>query len=147
MIHTAKSTSAKTRSIVLRSADSGHIGGGEVGRKARALRRTRPRLGRTDWHTWRIMGWLGYPKEVLAAWANTGLNLLKAMSPYAWVLALVASLASLGVAIKILSLQLSGNRPEIIFTRMDLRDPYDEGLFDIGVTNVGRAQPTTIDST
>jgi hypothetical protein len=59
------------------------------------------------------------------------------MSPYAWALALIVSLASLAVSIKISTLQQSGNRPEIIFARLQLRDPYDDGLFDIGMTNVG----------
>jgi hypothetical protein len=36
-----------------------------------------------------------------------------------------------------LSLQQGGNRPQMTFNRVEIRDPYDGGIFSLGMLNVG----------
>jgi hypothetical protein len=62
---------------------------------------------------------------------------LKAFSSYAWVPILIVGVISAVLSYRNLSFQQSGNRPEMIFNRMELRDPYDDGIFSLGMLNVG----------
>jgi hypothetical protein len=76
-------------------------------------------------------------KRVRTATA-AGLGGLKAFSPYAWVPILFVSIISATLAYRNFSAQQSGNRPEMIFNRVNLQNPYDDdGLFDLGMLNVG----------
>lgn len=65
------------------------------------------------------------------------LKALNAFSPYAWFPILVVGSLSLLFTYRNFSLQQSGNRPEITFNRMELHDPYDQGIFSLGMLNVG----------
>ena len=75
--------------------------------------------------------------EVSVTWAKAGASGLKAFSPYAWLPILAIGVVSAILAYRNLSLQQGGNRPEMIFNRMDLRDPYDDGVLSLGMLNVG----------
>ncbi len=85
----------------------------------------------------RMVRWWGLLQRWTVRGGKTSLNVLKAMSPYAWALTFTVSVLSLTVSLKVLSLQRSGNRPEIIFNRTVLENPYDDGIFNIGMQNVG----------
>jgi hypothetical protein len=78
------------------------------------------------------MRW-GYLKTA-AAWGKIAFKFVR---DHVGVLGLAVSVTALIVSLKILSLQRSGNRPEMIFNRMELRDPYDDGVFDVGMQNEG----------
>jgi hypothetical protein len=71
------------------------------------------------------------------AWAKAGLSGLKAFSPYAWLPILIVSIVSAVLGYRNITIQRSGNRPEMIFNRMELRNPYDDGIFSLGMLNVG----------
>jgi len=70
-------------------------------------------------------------------WWKAFVSFLKAFSPYAWVLILVVSITSAVLAYKNLSLQQNAIRPEMLFNRMDMVDPYDDGILNLGMRNVG----------
>ncbi len=59
------------------------------------------------------------------------------VSPYAWIPALIISSISAYLAYQNYTLQISGSRPQVIFNRMDLTNPYDEGMLSLGMINVG----------
>jgi hypothetical protein len=69
--------------------------------------------------------------------ARAVLRGLKAFSSYAWMPILTVGVASAIFSYRNLSMQQSGNRPEMIFNRIELHDPYDEGTFSLGMLNVG----------
>lgn len=70
-------------------------------------------------------------------WSKAGARLLKAFSPFAWVPILTVGVLSAIMTYKNLSFQKAGNRPEMIFNRVELRDPYDDGILYFGMLNVG----------
>jgi hypothetical protein len=70
-------------------------------------------------------------------WWKAFVSFLKAFSPYAWVLILIVGITSAVLAYKNLSLQQSAIRPEMLFTRADMVDPYDDGILNLGMQNVG----------
>jgi hypothetical protein len=69
--------------------------------------------------------------------AHASVNAAKAFSPYAWLPILTVGLVSAFLAYKNLSLQQAGNRPDLSFPRIDIRDPYDGAKLEIWIKNIG----------
>jgi hypothetical protein len=65
------------------------------------------------------------------------LSWLGRVSPYAWIPALIVSSVSAYFAYMNYTLQVSGSRPQMIFNRTDMTNPYDEGILSLGMMNVG----------
>jgi hypothetical protein len=80
--------------------------------------------------------WIEARAKMLSG-ANATATALKAFSPYAWVPILTVGIVSAFLSYNNLSFQQSGSRPEMTFNRMELRDPYDDGIFSLGMLNVG----------
>jgi hypothetical protein len=62
---------------------------------------------------------------------------LKGAAPYAWIPAFFLSIISTYYAYQNYRLQQMGNHPELLFTRVALNDPYDQGILDLQMRNVG----------
>ena len=62
---------------------------------------------------------------------------LRELATYAWLPALVISSISAYFAFQNYSLQTSGNRPELVYTRLVLNDPYDQATLEMSLRNVG----------
>lgn len=62
---------------------------------------------------------------------------VKGAAPYAWIPALIVSTISAYYAYENFTLQRTGNHPELLFTHVALSDPYDQGILELQMRNVG----------
>jgi hypothetical protein len=74
------------------------------------------------------------PKE---GWMQWSVRWLKELALFAWLPALVVSCVSAYFAVLNYNLQTSGNRPELIYTRLVLVDPYEQSTLEMQLRNVG----------
>jgi hypothetical protein len=72
-------------------------------------------------------------------WILKTLLWLKGAAPYAWIPALIVSGVSAYFAYQNFALQVAANHPELVFTHVALNDPYDQGILDLQMRNVGVA--------